>query len=75
MVGFPLAAEIQPLVQIFVPSRTEDIVSLFFSLLSDELRFLVCKLNFTLCYLVCLLLKQGAALLNVVQRCVRREWR
>ena len=53
MVGFPLAAEIQLLVQVLVASRTENIVGPFFSLLPDELRFLICEIDFTLRNLVC----------------------
>ena len=65
MVGFPPAAEIQPLMQILVASRTEDIVGPLFTLLPDELRFLVCDLNLALCYLGCLFFQFGAALFNV----------
>ena len=55
MVGFPLAAEIQLLVQILITSRTENIVGPLFSLLPDELRFLICEIEFALRYLGCLL--------------------
>ena len=41
MVGFPLAAEIQLLVEVVVASRTENIVGPLFSLLPDEFRFLL----------------------------------
>ena len=52
MVLLPLGAKIQLLVQVLIVSRTENIVGSLLPLLTKELRFFVCELEFPLRYFV-----------------------